>query len=199
MERAGRDSGMHLVETLLNEQALVDSSHSSNAAVIDAKLRLEELRFETLSSTHPSSFTALRDELANLLLELPEAERWSPSAIYDFYLRLLASLGDKSIGFAVRSSLTQQQMNNYDHESLATRSCADSLSFLWKRSTGRTLTNVTVDALLPPQLFSRLTQTIPRSTRTLPRTRDHPVRCAVKRAIPKISASTTSLLRAPRR
>ena len=111
MERARRDSGVHLVETLLNEQALVDSSHSSNAAVIDAKLRLKELRFETLSSTHPSSFTALRDELANLLLELPEAERWSPSAIYDFYLRLLASLGDKSIGFAVRSSLTQQQMN----------------------------------------------------------------------------------------
>ena len=118
MERARRDSGVHLVETLLNEQALVDSSHSSNAATIDAKLRLEELRFETLSSTHPSSFTALRDELANLLLELPEAERWSPSAIYDFYMRLLASLGDKSIGFAVRSSLTQQQMNDYDHESL---------------------------------------------------------------------------------
>ena len=107
MERARRDSGVHLVETLLSEQALVDSSHSSNAAIIDAKLRLEELRFETLSSTHPSSFTALRDELANLLLELPETERWSPSAIYDFYLRLLASLGDKSIGFAVRSSLTQ--------------------------------------------------------------------------------------------
>ena len=85
MERARRDSGVHLFETLLNEQALVDSSHSSNAAVIDAKLRLEELRFETLSSTHPSSFTALRDELANLLLELPEAERWSPSAIYIKY------------------------------------------------------------------------------------------------------------------
>ena len=119
MERAHRDSGVHLVEALLNEQALVDSSHSSDAAVIDAKLRLEELRFETLSSTHPSSFTALRDELANLLLELPEAERWSPSVIYDFYLRLLASLGDKSIGFTVRSSLTQWQMNEYDHESLA--------------------------------------------------------------------------------
>ena len=100
MERARRDSGVHLVETLLSEQALVDSSHASKAAIIDAKLRLEELRFETLSSTHPSSFTALRDELANLLLELPEAERWSPSAIYDFYLRLLASLGDKSVGFA---------------------------------------------------------------------------------------------------
>ena len=198
MERARRDSGVHLVETLLNEQALVDFSHSSNAAIIDAKLRLEELRFETLSSTHPSSFTALRDELANLLLELPEAERWSPSAIYDFYMRLLASLGDKSIGFAVRSSLTQQQMNHYDRtRAWRTRSCADSLSFLWKRSTGRTLTNGTVDAPLPPQLFSRLTQTIPRSTRTLPRTRDHPVRCAVKRAIPKISASTTCSLRAP--
>ena len=51
MERTRRDSGVHLVETLLNEQALVDCSHSSNATVIDAKLRLEELRFETLSST----------------------------------------------------------------------------------------------------------------------------------------------------
>ena len=39
--------------------------------------------------------------------------------IHDFYLRLLASLGDKSIGFAVRSSLTQRQMSEYDHESLA--------------------------------------------------------------------------------
>ena len=123
MERARRDSGVHLVETLLNAQALVDSSHSSNAAIIDAKLRLEELRFETLSSTHPSSFTALRDELANLLLELPEAERWSPSAIYIIRHLILKKnlrlLGDKSIGFAVRSSLTQQQMNEYDHECLA--------------------------------------------------------------------------------
>ena len=59
-------------------------------------------------------------ELANLcLLELPEAERWSPSVIYDFYLRLLASLGYESIGFAVRSSLTQRQMITNTTTSLA--------------------------------------------------------------------------------
>ena len=59
-------------------------------------------------------------ELANLcLLELPEAERWSPSAMYDFYLRLLASLGYESIGFAVRSSLTQRQMITNTTTSLA--------------------------------------------------------------------------------
>ena len=55
--RARRDSGVNLVEAFLNEQSLVDCSHSSNAAAIDAKLMLQELRFETLSSTHPSSFT----------------------------------------------------------------------------------------------------------------------------------------------
>ena len=119
MQRARRDSGVHLIEALLNEQSLVDCSHSSNAAAIDAKLRLEELRFETLSSTHPSSFTERRDELTNLLLELPEAERWPPSAIWDFYNRLMASLGDRSLGFAVRSSLTHRQMSEYDHEGLA--------------------------------------------------------------------------------
>ena len=65
------------------------------------------MRFETLASSHPSAFTEVRDELANLMLDLPEAERWPSSAIYDFFLRLiLASLGDKSLGFALRSSLT---------------------------------------------------------------------------------------------
>ena len=52
----------------------------------------------------------MRDELANLMLDLPAAERWSASTIFDYYLRLLASLGDKSLGFAVRSLLTPQQM-----------------------------------------------------------------------------------------
>ena len=49
MQRARRDSGVHLDEALLNEKALVDYSHSSNAAVIDVRLRLEEqeLYFET--------------------------------------------------------------------------------------------------------------------------------------------------------
>ena len=86
--------------------------------MIDAKIRLEELRFEDLTSPHPSAFTELRDELANLMLDLPEPERWSSSAIYDYYLRLLASLGDKSLGFAVRGLLTLRQMSDYDHEAL---------------------------------------------------------------------------------
>ena len=38
--------------------------------------------------------------------------------IYDYYLRLLASLGDKSLGFAVRGLLTLRQMSDYDHEAL---------------------------------------------------------------------------------
>jgi|TARA_B100000524_G_scaffold315654_2_gene193906 hypothetical protein len=85
MQRARRDSGLHLIETLLIEQALVDSSHMSNTAMIDARITLEELRSETLTSAHPSCFMEPRDELANVMLELPEAERWSPSAIYDYY------------------------------------------------------------------------------------------------------------------
>ena len=60
--------------------------------IIDAKIRLEEVRFEILASSHPSAFTELRDELVNLMLDLPEPERWSSSAIYEYYLRLLASL-----------------------------------------------------------------------------------------------------------
>ena len=118
MQQARRDSGLQLLDTLLDEQARADSSHASSTAVMDAKIRLEELRFELLASSHPASFTELRDELANPLLDLPQAERWSPSAIYDDYLRLLASLGDKSLGFAVRSSLTPRQMSEYDHDAL---------------------------------------------------------------------------------
>ena len=71
MQHAQRDSGLHLLDTLLDEQARADSSHALNTAVIDAKIRLEDLRFELLSSSHPSSFTELRDKLAKLLLDLP--------------------------------------------------------------------------------------------------------------------------------
>jgi len=118
MQPSRRDSGLHLLDKLLEEQAHADITHASNTSVIDATIRLENLRFETLASSHPSSFTELRDELANLMLDLPELERWSSSAIYDYYLRLLASLGDKSLGFAVRSSLTPRQMIEYDHDAL---------------------------------------------------------------------------------
>ena len=116
MQPSRRDSGLHLLDRLLEERAHADLTHSSNTAVIDAKIRLENLRFETLASSHPSAFTELRDELANLMLDLPELERWSSSAIYDYYL--LASLDDKSLGFAVRSSLTPRQMIEYDHDAL---------------------------------------------------------------------------------
>ena len=50
--------------------------------------------------------------------------------------------------------------------------------------------------LIRPQTLASLPS---RLTRTLPRTRYLPVRCAAKRAMPKISASTTSSLRAPKR
>jgi hypothetical protein len=118
MLQSRRDSGLHLLDKLLDEQARADLTHASNTAVIDAKIRLENLRFETLASSHPSAFTEVRDELANLMLDLPEPERWPSSAIYDYFLRLLASLGDKKLGFAVRSSLTPRQMSEYDHEAL---------------------------------------------------------------------------------
>ena len=118
MQPSRRDSGLHLLERLLEARANADLTHSSNTAVIDAKIRLENLRFETLASSHPSAFTEVRDELANLMLDLPAAERWSASTIFDYYLRLLASLGDKSLGFAVRSLLTPQQMTEFDHEAL---------------------------------------------------------------------------------
>ena len=106
MQTSRRDSGLHLLDRLLDEQAHADTTHASNTAVIDAKIRLENLRFQTLASSHPSAFTEVRDELANLMLDHPEPERWPSSAIYDFFLRLLAALGDKSLCFAVRSSLT---------------------------------------------------------------------------------------------
>jgi len=118
MQPSRRDSGLHLLERLLEARVHAELTHSSNTAVIDAKIRLENLRFETLASSHPSAFTEVRDELANLMLDLPAAERWSASTIFDYYLRLLASLGDKSLGFAVRSLLTPQQMTEYDHEAL---------------------------------------------------------------------------------
>ena len=88
MQPSRRDSGLHLLDRLLDEQAHADMTHASNTAVIDAKIRLENLRFETLASSHPSAFTEVRDELANLMLDLPEPERWPSSAIFDFFLRL---------------------------------------------------------------------------------------------------------------
>ena len=118
MLQSRRDSGLHLLDKLLDEQARADLTHASNTAVIDAKIRLENLRFKTLASSHPSAFTEVRDELATLMLDLPEPERWSSSATYDYFIRLLASLGDNSLGFAVRSSLTPRQMSEYDHEAL---------------------------------------------------------------------------------
>ena len=72
MQPSRRDSGLHLLDKLLEERAHADITHASNTSVIDAKIRLENLRFETLASSHPSSFTELRDELANLMLDLPE-------------------------------------------------------------------------------------------------------------------------------
>ena len=72
MQPSRRDSGLHLLDRLLEARAHADLTHSSNTAVIDAKIRLENLRFETLASSHPSAFTDVRDELANLMLDLPE-------------------------------------------------------------------------------------------------------------------------------
>ena len=68
-----------MLDRLLEARAHADLTvtHSSNTAVVDAKIRLENLRFETLASSHPSVFTEVRDELANLMLDLPEPERWS--------------------------------------------------------------------------------------------------------------------------
>ena len=63
MQQSRRDSGVHLLDRLLDEQAHVDITHASNTAVINAKIRLENLRFETLASSHPSAFTEVRDEL----------------------------------------------------------------------------------------------------------------------------------------
>ena len=70
MQQSLRDSGLHLLDKLFDEQARADSTHASNTVVIDAKIRLENLRFETLASSHPSAFTEVRDELANLMLDL---------------------------------------------------------------------------------------------------------------------------------
>ena len=86
MQPSRRDSGLHLLERLLEARAHADLTHSSNTAVIDAKIRLENLRFETLASSHPSAFTEVRDELANLMLDLLAAERWSASNIFDYII-----------------------------------------------------------------------------------------------------------------
>jgi hypothetical protein len=53
MLQSRRDSGLHLLDKLLDEQARADLTHASNTAVIDAKIRLENLRFHpTLRRAH---------------------------------------------------------------------------------------------------------------------------------------------------
>ena len=64
-------SGELLMRALLRELASSAHACALDSAVINAEMRLDELATTILSSPNPAEFAALRDELAELMLELP--------------------------------------------------------------------------------------------------------------------------------
>ena len=85
LSTASSASGELLMRALLKE--LESSAHACalDAAVINAKSRLDELATTVLSSPNPAEFASLRDELTELMLELPAEQRHTAAQIYHIY------------------------------------------------------------------------------------------------------------------
>ena len=78
-------SGELLMRALLRE--LESSAHACalDAAGINAKTRLDELTTTVLSSPDPAGFASMRDELTELMLELPAEQRHTRAQIFHIY------------------------------------------------------------------------------------------------------------------
>ena len=117
LSTASSASGELLMKALL--QDLESSAHACalDAAVLRARNRLNELASTVLNSTDPQEFTALRDELTELMLELPADQRLTPSQIFQVYESAVARLNMPFISFQAKNLLTLQQKRAFDHES----------------------------------------------------------------------------------
>ena len=63
------------MRVLLRELASSAHACALDAAVISAKMRLDSLDSEVMSSASPTEYVALRDELTTLMLDLPREQR----------------------------------------------------------------------------------------------------------------------------
>tara|TARA_B100000513_G_scaffold184300_1_gene104787 strand:- start:313 stop:1080 length:768 start_codon:yes stop_codon:yes gene_type:complete len=84
---------------------------------MNAKTRLDELATTVLSSPDPREYASLRDELIELMLELPAEQRHTPAQIFHIYEATIARLNMPIVSFEAKNLLTLEQKRNFDHES----------------------------------------------------------------------------------
>ena len=101
LSTASSASGELLMKALLHE--LESSAHACalDASILHAKNRLDELASTVLNSPDPKEFTSLRDELTELMLELPAEQRLTPSQIFHVYESTVARLNMPFISFVL--------------------------------------------------------------------------------------------------
>ena len=104
------------MRALLRELASSAHACALDSAVINAEMRLDELATTILSSPNPAEFAARRDELTELMLELPAEQRHTPSQIYHVHHSTVARLNMPFLSFQAKNLLTQEQKRTFDHE-----------------------------------------------------------------------------------
>jgi len=117
LSTASSASGELLMKALLLD--LESSAHACalDASILHAKNRLDELASTVLNSPDPKEFTSLRDELTELMLELPTEQRLTSSQIFHIYESAVARLNMPFISFQAKNLLTLEQKRAFDHES----------------------------------------------------------------------------------
>jgi hypothetical protein len=73
------------MRALLRELASSAHACALDSAVINAEMRLDELATTILSSPNPAEFAARREELTELMLELPAEQRHTRAQIFHIY------------------------------------------------------------------------------------------------------------------
>ena len=104
------------MRALLRELAPSAHACALDSAVVNAKMRLDELATTIMSAPSPAEFAALRDELTELMLELPAEQRHTPSQIYHVYESTFARLNMPCLSFQAKNLLTSEQKRTFDHE-----------------------------------------------------------------------------------
>ena len=104
------------MRALLRELAPSAHACALDSAVVNAKMRLDELATTIMSAPSPAEFAALRDELTELMLELPAEQRHTPSQIYHVYESTVARLNMPFLSFQAKNLLTLELKRTFDNE-----------------------------------------------------------------------------------
>ena len=131
---------------------LESSAHSCalDASVLNARNRLNELASTVLNSPDPKEFTSLRDELTELMLELPAEQRLTPSQIFHVYESTVARLNMPFISFQAKHLLTLSRSAPSTTSPTARPSHRCSLSSISKTNSERTPTKRRTKQPRPP-------------------------------------------------